>query len=610
MHSKDKEPLYTPSMSHLPAPDADPLPVSIVATLGPASADRGTIEQLAAAGTEVVRLNASHGSTADRADIIDRAYAVDAARDGTLAVLLDLPGPEIRTVPTDQPVTYAAGDELLLTTGEQLTAEEIGLSQSLDGVAPGDRVLLDDGRIETTVEAVTSEGVRVVVDDGGELGGRKGVNVPGVDLGLDVITEADEAELDLAVEKEVDFVAASFVRDAEDVYRVSEAIEERGGDIPVVAKIERADAVENLEGIVEAAGGVMVARGDLGVECPLEEVPLVQKRIIRTCRDAGVPVITATEMLDSMTHAGRPTRAETSDVANAVLDGTDAVMLSGETAIGDHPVKVVETMARIVRDVAESDEYAEQREQRVPKAGDSGTDALARSARYLARDVGASAIVVATESGFTATKAAKYRPESPVVAATPSDAVRRRLVLHGGVVPRQVSLSDSGADAVIHDAIGAAIDAGVTESGETVIAMAGMMSDLEGVDATNTLKLHTAAAVLASGRTAAAGYASGPLYRVPDGDLTNLPAGAIAYLPNELDGGFTGDPTTLAGIVDSGTRMTSYAAIVAREVGVPMVVDAELAGDVRDGDEVTVDGHRGVVYEGAVQRDHGSVSSN
>jgi len=584
--------------------------VSIVATLGPASADRGTIEQLAAAGTEVVRLNASHGSTADRAEIIERAYAVDATRDGTLAVLLDLPGPEIRTAPTDEPVSYATGDELLLTTEEDVTPERIGLSQPLNGVAPGDRVLLDDGRIEMSVLEVVEAGIRVMVDDGGKLGGRKGVNVPGVDLGLDVITEADEAELDLAVEAGVDFVAASFVRDAEDVYRVCEAIEERGGDIPVVAKIERADAVENLDGIIEAAGGVMVARGDLGVECPLEAVPLIQKRIIRNCRDAGVPVITATEMLDSMTHAGRPTRAETSDVANAVLDGTDAVMLSGETAIDDHPLKVVETMARIVRDVAESEEYAEQREQRVPKASGSGTDALARSARYLARDVGASAVVVATESGFTARKAAKYRPESPVVAATPSDTVRRRLVLHGGVVPRYVDLSAAGVDAVIHDAISAAIDAGVTDSGETVIALAGMMSDLDGVDATNTLKLHTAAAVLASGRAAAEGYASGPVYRVANGDLTGLPDGAIAYLPGELEGGFTGDPTTLAGIVDAGTRMTSYAAIVAREMGVPIVVDAELGSDVRDGDQITIDGHRGVVYDGSVERDHGSVSSN
>jgi len=587
----------------------DPSPVTIVSTLGPASADRETIDALAAAGCSIVRLNASHGTTEDRADLVETANAVDDAREDTLAVLLDLPGPEIRTAATEDSVHYPESATVTVTGGDRLTPDEIGLGQSLDGVSPGDRVLFDDGRIGTTVHEVSEEGVVVDVNSGGELAGHKGVNVPGVDLGLDVVTEADERELDLAVEKEVDFVAASFVRDAEDVYRVSEALEERGAEIPVVAKIERADAVENLDGIVEAASGVMVARGDLGVECPLEEVPMIQKRIIRRCREAGVPVITATEMLDSMTTSGRPTRAETSDVANAVLDGTDAVMLSGETAVGDHPVSVVETMDRIVRDVVRSEEYAEQREQRVPPAGDSGTDALARSARYLARDVAASAVVVATESGFTARKAAKYRPEPPIVAATPSDRVRRRLVLHGGVVPRTVDLSATGADAVIHDAITAALGAGAAESGDTVIALAGMMSDVEGVDTTNTLKLHTAAAVVASGRGAVEGYVSAPVHRVWDGDLTELPEGAIAYLPEELEGRFTGDVTTLGGIVDPHGGMTSYTAIVAREVGIPMVAGATLPASVADGETMTLDGHRGVVYEGAVSRSPGPVFS-
>lgn len=586
-----------------------PSPVTIVATLGPASADRETIHALADAGTEIVRLNASHGTTADRAEIIERANAVDAAREDTLAVMLDLPGPEIRTAPTDESVRYATGVEIRLVEGEGLTPEEIGLSGPLDGVAKGDRVLFDDGRIETTVRRVAEDGVVVRVDSGGNLSGHKGVNVPGVDLGLDVLTADDERELDLAADAAVDFVAASFVRDADDVYRVSEALEDRGVDVPVVAKIERADAVDNLPGIIDAAGGIMVARGDLGVECPLEEVPLIQKRIIRRCHQAGVAVITATEMLDSMTAAGRPTRAETSDVANAVLDGTDAVMLSAETAVGDHPVRVVETMDRIVRDVTGSEEYAAQREQRVPEAGDSGTDALARSARYLARDVGASAVVVATESGFTARKAAKYRPGVPIVAATPSETVRRRLVLHGGVVPRAVELSEAGADAVIHDAIGAAMDAAVAASGDTVIALAGMMSDIEGVDTTNTLKLHTAATVLASGRAAVDGYVSAPVYRVSDGDVSDLPDGAIAYLAAELDGRFNGDVSSLGGIVDAHGGMTSYSAIVAREVGIPMLAGAEVPSGVDDGRVVTLDGHRGVVYEGEVAPGRGPVSS-
>jgi pyruvate kinase len=588
---------------------ADPSPVTIVATLGPASGDADTVRALADAGASVARLNASHGSTADRERLVERVRAVDAARDDTLAVMLDLAGPEIRTAPADGTVTLVDGTTVRLVDGATLTPETIGLSTSLDGVSEGDRVLLDDGRIETVVTGVDGDGVTARVSSGGDLGGHKGVNVPGVDLGLDPVTERDERALDLAADRGVDFVAASFVRDADDVYRVSESIEERGVDIPVIAKIERADAVANVAGIVDAAHGVMVARGDLGVECPLEAVPLIQKRIVRRCRDAGVPVITATEMLDSMVHEGRPTRAETTDVANAVLDGTDAVMLSAETAVGDHPVRVVETMDRIVRDVAESDENAELREQRVPQSGDSGTDALARSARYLARDVGASAVVVASESGYTARKAAKYRPGIPVVAATPNHAVRRRLVLHAGVVPRHVDISGAGREAVIHDAVDAALEAGVAESGDTVVALAGMMSDLDGVDTTNTLKLHVAATVIAAGRSVVAGYATGPVYRPRDGRISDAPDGAVLVLPDGFDGEFDREAGTPAGIVDARSGVTSYAAIVARELGVPMVGDARLPESVGDGDEVTVDGHRGVVYEGAVRRGHAVVSS-
>jgi len=576
----------------------------IVCTIGPASADAETVRALAEAGMSVARLNASHGSPADRRDIAETVRAVEADLDHTVAVMHDLSGPEIRTAPADDPVTIAADTEVTLRVGDHLTPTDIGLSTALDGVEPGDRVLLDDGRIETEVVSVEAGTVRARVDSGGDLGGRKGVNVPGVDLGLDLLTPADERELDLAVETEADFVAASFVRDAADVYRVNEAIETRGGDIPVVAKIERADAVDHLDGIVDAAYGVMVARGDLGVECPLEKVPMIQKRIIRRCREAGVPVITATEMLDSMVSEKRPTRAEATDVANAVLDGTDAVMLSAETAVGDHPVTVVETMDRIVRDIEASDEYAELREQRVPTAGESQTDAVARSARYLARDVGASAVVAASESGYTALKAAKYRPTVPVLASTPNDRVRRRLALSGGVVPKHVPLSgpDHGTETVVHNAVQAALDAGVARSGDTVVALAGMMTDLDGVDTTNTLKVHVAAEVLTSGRAVVDGYATGPIYRVPDGDLTEVSEEVILALDDGFDETFTGDVDVIAGIVDARAGMTSYAATVARELGVPMVGDARLPDRVADGDIVTLDAQRGVVYEETVRR--------
>ena len=579
----------------------------IVCTLGPATDDAETVRALVDAGMSVARLNASHGTTEDRAALVETVRAVD-AHQRTVSVMLDISGPEIRTAPLDEPIEIREGTEVVFHEGSEATPDRVGLSRSLVGVGEGDRVLVDDGRIETTVREVVGEGseteVRAHVEDGGPLSGRKGVNVPGVDLGLDLITSADEVELDLAAEKSVDFVAASFVGDGNDVYAISEALENRGVDIPVVAKIERADAVENLESIVEAAYGVMVARGDLGVECPLEKVPIIQKRIIRRCHEAGVPVITATEMLDSMVSERRPTRAEATDVANAVLDGTDAVMLSAETAVGDHPVTVVETMDRIVRDIEASDEYAELREQRVPNAGDSQTDAVARSARYLARDVGATAVVAASESGYTALKAAKYRPSVPVLASTPTDRVRRRLALSGGVVPRYVPLSgpDEGTETVIHNAVQAALDAGVAESGDTVVALAGMMTDLDGVDTTNTLKIHVAAEVLTSGRAVVDGYATGPVFRTTGGDLTDLPDGAVLALPADFDNEFTGDPSVLAGIVDARAGMTSYAAMVARELGVPMIGNVTLPRRVSDGDIVTLDAQRGVVYEEAVTR--------
>jgi len=576
----------------------------IVCTLGPASNDRATIDALVDAGMSVARLNASHGTPEDRAAVIERVRAADADSDDTVAVLHDLPGPEIRTAPLEESIHIEEGSELRFVEGDTATPEEVGLSVALDGVTVGDVVLLDDGRIETTVLGVDDDGVRVRVDDGGDLAGRKGVNVPGVDLGLDVITERDERELDLAAEAGVDFVAASFVRDAEDVYTISEALERRGADIPVIAKIERADAVENLAGIIDAAYGVMVARGDLGVECPLEQVPLVQKRIIARCCETGTPVITATEMLDSMVHSRRPTRAEATDVANAVLDGTDAVMLSGETAVGDHPPHVVDTMDRIVRDIETSEEYRESLESRVPTAGETQTDALARSARFLARDIHASAVVAASESGYTARKAAKYRPPVPVVAATPSDEVRRQLVLSWGIVPRRIELLTEGADQVIQNAAQSALATGVAESGDTVVVLSGMMTDLDGTDTTNLLKVHVAAEIIASGRSVVAGRVAGSVFRSNDGDLSEAPEDAIVALTAGFDGELTGDYDRVAGIVDARPGMTGYAAVIARELGIPMVSDATLPAEVDDGDTVTVDAERGVVYEGDVVREH------
>ncbi|MCU4719724.1 pyruvate kinase, partial [Halapricum hydrolyticum] len=382
----------------------------IVCTLGPASDSTEEITALAEAGMSVARLNASHGTPEQRRDTIDRIRAVDETVDHPVAVMHDIPGPEVRTADIDEPIHLEADSRIRFYQGDDATPEAVGLSLDISAVEAGDRVLLDDGRIETIVEEVDGSDIYARVQNGGELQARKGVNIPGVELGLPTVTEKDREELKVAAEKQADLVAASFVRDGSDIREIAETLREFGADIPIVAKIERAGAVQNLDSIIEEAYGIMVARGDLGVELPLEVVPLYQKRIIRKCNQAGVPVITATEMLDSMVESRRPTRAEASDVANAVLDGTDAVMLSGETAIGNHPPRVVDTMASIVEEVENSEEYEDVRGQRIPEADDSRADALAHAARFLAEDVDATAIVAASESGHSALKMAKFRP--------------------------------------------------------------------------------------------------------------------------------------------------------------------------------------------------------
>ncbi|WP_435345002.1 pyruvate kinase [Haloarchaeobius sp. HRN-SO-5] len=573
----------------------------IVCTLGPATESVGVIRSLAEAGMSVGRINSSHGTPETRATLVERLQQVDRETDRPVATMVDLQGPEVRTAPLQEPIHLDTGSTVRFVEGDTATPEEVGLSYSIRAVEPGDKVLLDDGRIETTVDRVEDETVVARVDAGGELGGRKGVNTPGVDLQLDVVTEKDRADLRLAAEHEVDFVAASFVRTDDDVVEVSEVLEEFGAEIPVVAKIERAGAVENLEDIVDTSYGVMVARGDLGVECPMEDVPMIQKRIIRHCRETGTPVITATEMLDSMVHERRPTRAEASDVANAVLDGTDAVMLSAETAVGDHPVAVVEAMSRIVRQVERSEEYDELNEQRVPAASDTRTDALARSARYLARDVGASAVVAASESGYTALKMAKYRPGVPVVATTPNDRVRRQLALTWGVTAEYAPVADDGIDAIVENAVRAALESGAAESGDTVVVLSGMMTELEGAETTNTLKVHVAAETLATGRVVVSGYVTGPVAPVTDGDIADVPDGAVVAIGPDFDDEFEGDVSRIGGIVDARPGMTGYPAMVAREVDVPMLSGTDLT-DVEAGRMVTVDANRGVVYDGAIRR--------
>lgn len=573
---------------------------SLVCTLGPASNEESTIRDLAAAGMEIARINTSHGAPEEYATLIQRVRSVEATLDRPLAVVLDLQGPEIRTAPLDGSITLTEGSTVRLRADDTATPDVIGLSSAIADADAGADVFLDDGRIEAVVERVDGETVTARITSGGDLGGRKSVVAPDVAFDVDVVTDADRAAIEVGIEHGVDFVAASFVRNEADVMAVAEAIESRGADVPIISKIERGEAVDSIGGIIDVSYGVMVARGDLGVECPIEDVPVIQKRLVRRCQAAGVPVIIATEMLDSMITASRPTRAEASDVANAVLDGADAVMLSGETAIGDHPVSVVETMDQIVQTAEASEEVGDRREQRVPAANGASTDALARSARYLARDAGASAIVVASESGYTARKTAKYRPEVPIVAAAPDERVRRQLLLSHGILPRATQYTTGGAQAIIEGAVEIALETPVVESGDTVVVLSGMMTDLPGTDATNLLKLHVASEVLTTGQCVVTGRVVGPPVHTTDGDLSEIPAGAIVTTAADFDTEFTGDLSRIGGIIAEQRGMTGYPAIVARELDVPMVSGA--AVDTLTGEStITLDGERGVVYKGAIR---------
>jgi pyruvate kinase len=405
----------------------------IVCTLGPATASYEKVRALVYAGMDVARLNFSHGSHADHAQAYEWVRQASEESGRGVAVLVDLQGPKIRLGTfADGPVVWATGEDVTITTEDVPGTHDL-VSTTYGGlpgdVSPGDRVLVDDGRVALRVVSVDGPRVHLHVTEGGPVSNNKGVSLPNVAVSVPALSDKDERDLRFGLELGADLVALSFVRDAADITRVHEIMAEAGIRVPVLAKIEKPQAVAALDAVVEAFDGLMVARGDLGVEMPLERVPLVQKRAVTAARARHKPVIVATQMLDSMISNSRPTRAEASDVANAVLDGADAVMLSGETSIGQYPVETVATMARIV--VA-----AEERLSAVPRTSgrpDGIPDAIARAAAQVGEQVGAKALVAFTQSGDTARRLAEHRSPIPLVAFTPLPEVRNRLALVWGV---------------------------------------------------------------------------------------------------------------------------------------------------------------------------------
>ena len=438
----------------------------IVCTLGPATTDPETIFELAAAGMDVARLNFSHGSHDEH---FERLAAVRIAQERVerpIAVLADLCGPKIRVAGLREPVDVAAGDVLVLTDPELAEPGELGVSFAAllaEVVAPGDEVLIDDGRIRARAEA--SDGTRLLcrVEVGGTIKPSKGVNLPSSLLPIPALTEKDRVDLEFALAAGVDYIGLSFVRTADDVAELRSLIEAAGSSARIVAKIEKAEAVVNLDAIIEASDAVMVARGDLGVEIGVSQVPLVQKRIIEQARAAGRAVITATQMLESMIHESEPTRAEVSDVANAILDGTSAVMLSAETAAGDFPLRAVAQMDAIARSVEPSLVY----ERRISPGADVA-EILTHGACDLADDVGAAVIAVPTETGATARLVSRFRPQGPIVAAAKDARVLQQLALEWAVVPLPVDEATS-IEAGWVDIIRQVVGHGLAQPGDTIV---------------------------------------------------------------------------------------------------------------------------------------------
>lgn len=408
----------------------------IVCTIGPTSESITILEQLMLAGMNVARLNFSHGTHDDHARRLAAVRKAAGNVGKNIAILLDTKGPEIRLGYLEKDfVRLKTGDSITLTT-ETIKGNERILPVSYRGlpkdVKPNDRILISDGLIALRVNSIAGEKINCTVENGGEITSQKGVNVPDVYVKMPAITEQDERDIIFGIENNFDFVAASFVRRANDILIIRKIIEDNGGQMDIISKIENREAVNKLDEIIEVSDGIMVARGDLGVEIPPEEVPLIQKTIIDKCKQAGKPVITATQMLESMIQNPRPTRAEASDVANAILDGTDAVMLSGETAAGKYPVEAVETMARIAARAESAIKFDELLKNRRRVLSKTVTDAISHATVSTALDLGAAAIITSTESGYTAKMVSKYRPQAPIIAVTPKRTVLRKMALVWG----------------------------------------------------------------------------------------------------------------------------------------------------------------------------------
>ena len=573
----------------------------IVCTLGPASQSEDVLRELILNGLNVCRFNFSHGSHEEHKGRIDMVKKVREELNKPIAILLDTKGPEIRTGNfADPEVLLEEGSEFTITMDEVVGTKEIctvsykGLA---DDVKEGDTILIDDGLVGLRVKSVENGNIKCIVENSGIVKNHKGVNVPGVKINLPAITPKDVSDIEFGIREGIDMIAASFVRKASDVLAIREILEKNNaGDVLILSKIENQEGVENIDEILQVSDGIMVARGDLGVEIPTEEIPIVQKMIIKKCNELAKPVITATQMLDSMIRNPRPTRAEVTDVANAIYDGTDAIMLSGETAAGKYPVEAVKVMASIAKRIEQTLDYDRMLKEKGSK-NVTVTDAISHATCTTAVDLNASAIITSTSSGYTAKMVSRFRPQAPIIAATSNEAVMRRLALTWGVCPIKSALAGN-TDEVIEKSIEASIESGYVKNGELVVITAGVPVGVSGT--TNLIKVHVISEVLGNGVGIGNGTVEGRVRVANDnGEIKDFKKGDI-IVAKTTDKDMNGYIEDAAAIVTEFGGMTSHAAIVGLNLNTPVVVSvADITKTVKDGDIVTVDAKAGIIYKGS-----------
>lgn len=576
----------------------------IICTLGPATDDENILRQLMLGGMNTARLNFSHGTHEEQQKRVDMVKKLRKELNLPIALLLDTKGPEIRTKTFKNNSVQLKTGQLFTLTPDDCDGDETKVSITYGNLAMdtniGDHILIDDGLVAMKIVDIKKSDVVCEVLNDGKVSNRKSINVPGANLSMPYISEKDKNDIIFGIENDFDFIAASFVRSAFDIIDVKKILEQNGGNgIQIISKIENNQGVQNIDEIIRLSDGIMVARGDMGVEIAFEELPTIQKKLIEKSFKAGKKVITATQMLDSMTHNPRPTRAEASDVANAVYDGTSAVMLSGETAAGAYPVESLKTMAQIIACTENDINYKKRFEQN--KFHLSGvTNAISHSTCTTAHDLEASAIITVTRSGYTSRMVSSFRPVCPIIAAVRGERAMRQLNLSWGVYP-VLSEEKKTTDELFEHAVSCAMKTGIVKNGDIVVITGGSPVGVSGT--TNILKVHLVGDILVSGDGINKLSISGKVCVAHNEEeaIRNFSDGDILVIP-ETSNMIINVLKKASGIITEKSGVTSHAAIVGMTLDIPVICGAEQATDIlKDGTVVTVDANRGFVYNGVTK---------